>query len=387
MPPWSSHLPMAWLQLTHSRTKFAAAVSGVLVAVLLMWMQLGFLDALYRSATAVARSLKGDLVLLSPQTKTFTMLEPIARVHLSRALGHPNVETAQPLYNATAKWKNPWNGEKRAVFVYGMPPEFPVFDATGLEASWDAIREPDFLLFDEGSRPEFGPVGPAFRRGETIIAEVNTRQMRVAGIVFMGAGFQADGNVITSDTNFFRIFPEHRPGVVHLGVVKLKPGSNVPDTQRELQALFGKELLVMTTAELVEKEYAFLREVAPIGFIFSLGTAVGCFVGFAIVYQMLYTDITNHLPQYATLKAMGYTDRYLLTIVLSQAGILACCGFLPGSILAAALYELTRQATLLPIFPTSDRAVQVLLLTFGMCALSGAIAVRKLNSADPAEIF
>ncbi len=37
------NLPVAWLQLSHGRTKLIAAVVGIVFADLLMWMQLGFL--------------------------------------------------------------------------------------------------------------------------------------------------------------------------------------------------------------------------------------------------------------------------------------------------------------------------------------------------------
>ncbi|HEY9736672.1 MAG TPA: FtsX-like permease family protein, partial [Trichocoleus sp.] len=109
--------------------------------------------------------------------------------------------------------------------------------------------------------------------------------------------------------------------------------------------------------------------------------------GVVIVYQILYSDVTDHLPEFATLKAMGYSDRYLLTVLLQESLILALIGFVPSLLLATGLYQLVYAATLLPIGMKLDRAITVLVLTVVMCAGSGAIAMRKLYSADPADIF
>jgi putative ABC transport system permease protein len=380
-------LPIAWLQLTHSKAKFTVAVTGVVVAVLLMWMQLGFLDALYRSATSVARHLRGDLVLLSPNTKTFMQLEPFAKRHIARALAHEDVENVFALYVGMAMWKNPWNGEKRRLFVFGMEPDYATFEADGLTELLPTTLAPDVGIFDAASRPEFGPVGPAIRRGEPVSAEINGRQIRITGITTIGAGFQADGNFVTSTANYQRIMNEPRTSIVQVGLLRLRPGADHGRVQRELAHMYGHEISVMTTQELVTREYAFLTRTAPIGFVFTLGTIVGCVIGFAIVYQVLYTDISNHLPQFATLKAMGYTDRYLSSVVVQEALILAAAGFVPGSILGMILFAVAKAATMLPMFVTWDRAIEVFVLTFAMCTVSGLLAMRRLRAADPAEIF
>lgn len=381
------NLSIAWLQLTHSKAKFLVAVTGVLVAVLLMWMQLGFLDALYRSATSVARHLHGDLVLLSPNTKTFMQLEPFAKRHVARALSHESVDGVYALYVGMAMWKNPWNGEKRKLFVFGMEPDYAVFEAPGLSEVLHTSLAPDVGIFDVASRPEFGPVGAAFRRGEPVVAEINGRQIRVTGITTIGAGFQADGNFVTSTANYLRIMNEPRSGTIQVGVLRLKPGANHRQVQRDLMKLYGSEITVLTTEELVSREYAFLTKTAPIGFVFTMGTIVGCFIGFAIVYQVLYTDISNHLPQFATLKAMGYTDRYLSGVVVQEALILAASGFVPGSIMAMGLFAVAKAATMLPMFMTWDRAIEVFAMSMTMCTVSGLLAMRRLQAADPAEIF
>lgn len=380
-------LPIAWLQLTHSKAKFTVAVTGVVVAVLLMWMQLGFLDALYRSATSVARHLHGDLVLLSPNTKTFMQLEPFAKRHIARALGHQGVADVYALYVGMAMWKNPWNGEKRRLFVFGMEPDYATFEAENLTELLPSTLAPDVGIFDAASRPEFGPVGAAIRSGDPVAAEINGRLIRITGVTTIGAGFQADGNFVTSTANYLRIMNDPRSSIVQVGLIRLQPGVDRQQVKQDLIAMYGNEITVMTTDEVVAREYDFLTRTAPIGFVFTLGTIVGCVIGFAIVYQVLYTDISNHLPQFATLKAMGYTDRYLASVVVQEALILAAAGFIPGSALGMGLFAVAKAATMLPMYVTWDRAIEVFVLTFTMCTVSGLLAMRRLQAADPAEIF
>ena len=187
--------------------------------------------------------------------------------------------------------------------------------------------------------------------------------------------------------NFLRLFPDRTAGAVDLGLIKLNPGANPEAVRQRLQAYLGTEAVVMTKAELVLSEQNFMRENAPIDFIFGMGAAVGFFIGFVVVYQILYTEVTNHLPQFATMKAVGFTDGFLLRVVLSQALILSVLGYVPGFVLALWLYQIATKAIQMPFSMTLNRAVMVGTFTLVMCGLSAAIAVRKAQSADPAEVF
>jgi putative ABC transport system permease protein len=143
----------------------------------------------------------------------------------------------------------------------------------------------------------------------------------------------------------------------------------------------------MTSKEFVAYEKNYWSTNSPIGFIFSMGMVIGFFVGFIVVYQILYTDVTNHLPQYATLKAIGYTDGYLLRLVLEEAAILAVIGYIPGTIIAGLLLKVAADATYLPLGLSLYRGIQLFAFTIIMCGFSAAMAVRKLRAADPADVF
>jgi putative ABC transport system permease protein len=380
-------LPIAWLQLSHGRAKLLAAVGGIVFADLLMWMQLGFRAAAIDSSLYIHEQLQGQLAVINPLTEQMGAAKPFPRRQLVRVLRHPEVEAAVPLYTGIVLWRDPWTGAKRSLVVYGIVPYAPAIGVPGVVESAGRLHESDTCLFDTRSRNGFDAVLEKLAAGQTVTAEVNSRQMKVVGTTTIGAGFEVDGNLVTSDANFIRLFPQRAPASIDLGVVRLRPGSDPRQVKAELQEIYGADLLVLTTEEFKERDKDFFLRTRPVDFIFAMGTAVGFFVGFAIVYQVLFSDVNNHLPQYATLKAIGYADGYLRRVVLEEAAILSVLGYLPGAALAAGLYVLTAKATSLPMHMPLGRGILIFLLTVAMCSFSGLVAMRKLKQSDPADVF
>jgi putative ABC transport system permease protein len=386
-------IPLAWLQLSHEKIRLLVAIAGISFADILMFMQLGFRDALFDSAVTLHKSIQGDVFLISPQSTSLIAMKslPLRRLYQTRSVS--NVAAITPIYLDFGLWKNPENKTTRSMMVIGYnPADRGLFDLPGIskrpedQKNIDQIMLPDTYLFDVQSREQFGDVGKWFKEGKTVTTEMRSRQIKVGGLFTLGASFGADGNVVTSDTNFRRLFGRDK-GLIDIGVIRLKPGANVQQTIKLLDQQLPEDVKVLSRQEFIDFELNYWQTGTSIGFIFTLGTIMGFIVGIVIVYQILYTDVADHLPEYATLKAMGYTDFYLLTVVFQEAVILAIVGFFPGMFAAVGLYTITRNATNLPLLMTLARATTVLVLTLIMCLVSGAIAVRKLQAADPADMF
>ena len=380
-------IPLAWLQLVREKVRLLIALAGIGFAVILMFMQLGFRDALFDSAIRLHQSFQGDVFLISPQSTALIAMRSFSQRRLYQALGFENVASISPVYLDFALWKNPENRRTRSILVIGIDPADSVFDVPGLQAALPKIQLPEVVLFDEASRPEFGPVATELNRGQPVTTEVAGRRITVGGLFKMGASFGADGNLITSDLNFLRIFERRRKGLIDIGIIKLKSGANLEQTVKDLRQNLPQDIKIFSKQEFIDFEKSYWQSSTAIGFIFTLGTAMGFIVGIVIVYQILYTDVSDHLPEYATLKAMGYKNSYLLSVVFQQALILSILGYIPGFALCLGLYDLTRNATSLPLVMTFDRGLTVLCLAIIMCTISGAIAVRKVQAADPADIF
>ncbi|AHJ30930.1 ABC transporter permease DevC [Nodularia spumigena CS-584] len=388
-------IPLAWLQLAQQKIRFVVAVAGIAFIVLLTFIQLGFQDALYSSATALHQNLRGDLFLVSSQYKSLTATQSFSRSRLYQTLGFEGVESVSPIYLQFAKLKNPETGEKYSIYVIGFDPGKSVFNIPEVAENLDRLKIPDIVLFDRISRPEFGPIANNFAAGNTeqtieifpFDAPIGYR-VRVGGLFSLGPSFGVDGNLIVSDSTFLRINPNTRPAeMIDIGVITLNAGANPDKVLQKLKANLPNDIQIFTRQGFIdfEKEYWAVR--TPIGFILNLMLTMASVVGVVIVYQILYSNIANQLIAYATLKAIGYANGYLLNVVFQQALILALLGYIPGFLFSIGLYSFAMEVTKLPIMMTANNAIIVLVSAVLMCITSGSLAINKLRSADPADIF
>jgi putative ABC transport system permease protein len=380
--------PLGFLQLSHDKTRLLIAISGIAFADLLIFMQLGFQAALYNSNTRLHNALDADIVLISPQAKNLIDLSTFTRRRLYQAMDVPGVADAQPLYVNIANWKIPGSGRATKILVLGFNPDRAPFKIDGLDQYNSLIKLPDTVVFDKSARGNYSYAIDRVLAGETAVTEVENHQIQIAGLYQIGASFAADGTIMTSDRNFLRIFSNRRDaGGVNAGLVYLEPGADLQTVAHLLKTRLPEDVQVLTHEEFIAFEKDYWSTNTAIGFVFRVGAVMGFLVGLIIVYQVLSTDVADHLGEYATFKAMGYQQTYLLGIIFEEALILAVVGFLPGLAVSMGLYRLTRQATNLPMYMTLSRALFVLILTIVMCNLSGAIATRRLEAADPADLF
>ena len=375
--------PLAVLNLLHERTRLLVAIAGVAFAVLLIFMNLGFQGALLKTTVTFYDQIQADIFLTSPQSLEISTTKEFPRTRLYQAAGVAGVERVMPLYLESLLWRNPETRLSRAMFVFGVNPQDPVFAMPELQtaAARTILVQPDTVLIDRLSRADFGPQTVGLE------TEASRRRVIIGGQYTLGSGFAADGTLILSDQNFVRFFTPRSFDQINLGLIQTSEGANVPAIAATLRQQLPADVQVMTRRDIIQNDLLYWLENTAIGFIFTLGVIVSFIVGTVIVYQILYTDIRDHLKEYATLKAMGYSGRYLFVVVLQEALILAVTGYIPGFIAAFGLYQLTFQATNLPIEMTLNRLILVFILTVIMCSLSGLISVRRAVTADPAEVF
>ena len=384
--------PLAWRQLMKEKTRLLVAVAGITFADMLIFIQMGFESALFDAAIQPHRNLQADLLLINPQFQTLFSVKSFSRERLYQALSYNGVKSVSSIYISTGQWRNPQTKMDRSILVWGVDPATPGLKFPELQAKKDNLKQLNQVIFDEASRPEYGEIGKIFRETGKFNAELSGKNVSVKGLFQNGASFAADGNVVTSDSTFLQLFPTRKPDQIEVGLITLQPGADIEKVKAQLQIGLNPDpknpfVEVGTPETFAQKEKTYWATGTGIGFIFSLGVIVGFIVGIVIVYQVLYSDVSDHLPEYATLKAMGYTDNYLLRVLLQEALFLAALGYLPAFFLSFGLYQVTFAATLLPIAMKVDRAINVFFLTVIMCTVSGAIAMRKLRSADPADIF
>jgi putative ABC transport system permease protein len=378
---------LAWLQLRHQPVRFAVAVAGVAFAATLMLMQLGFMDALFRSAIEIPARFAADLVLISSRYEALVRPTAFSNRRLQQARAFSGVASVAPVHTGLAHWKNPDTAGLHPIFVIGVDPARASFTVPELAARVQTVRAPDVLLFDAASRPEFGPIAERVRAHGALTTELNHRTIEVRDLYTLGTSFGIDGSVIATDLNYRRLFADYPRGATSIGLIQLRQGTDAGAVRDAIAAVLPKDVRVLTKQQFLDQEIAFWATKTPIGFVFTFGVVMGVIVGVIIVYQILFTDVADHLPQYATLRAMGRSHRYLAGVVLVEATILALVGFLPALALCVWLFRLTHAATKLPMEVALGRALLVLGLTALMCWISSLIAMRKLRTVDPAEVF
>ncbi|MEA5509996.1 ABC transporter permease DevC [Crocosphaera sp. UHCC 0190] len=385
-------IPTAGLQLRHQKTRLLVALAGVIFAVVIVFVQFGLKHSLFESAVRFHQSLQGDVFLISPKSNALIAMESFNKKRLWQSLAFKEVEFISPIYLGFAQWQNPQDKKYwRKIFVIGIDARRSVLNLPGMQENRNKLKIPENILFDQNSRYEFGSIISSVKEKGKVATQLTqagqTIKIDVVGLFELGTSFGADGNIVTSDVNFLRIFNKRPQTAIDVGLIKLKPGVNREEFARKLRAYLPKDVKVLSKQEYIEFEQDYWNSSTAIGFIFSLGIVLGIVVGVVVVYQILYSNVSEHLSEYATLKAIGYRNSYLLSMILQQATFIAVLGYIPGFLLSIIIYEVAKKATFLPIAMTVQRAIWVFFLTLIMCFIAGATAIKKLKDADPADIF
>ena len=385
--------PLAWLNTTSSFPKLLLASSGIGFAVVLMFMQIGFLNGLFDSTVQILRLLDADLVIMSPARYTVPSEQRFSFGLLQRARAATNVARVHPLYIDRSMSEIRVIGHvSRTIRAIGVPLESDVFLDPAMNAKCRMLSNVNFALVDRKSKEKYGFEKFDLQKLRVQEAELSGRKVELKEWVQIGTDFVYDGSLILSDRGVEYFFP-FRNGTkpplaaVDLGLVKVTDGANKALVQKELQTILGGAVHVYDRESLIRREIGFWATNTPIGIIFTIGTVMGLFVGVIICYQILFTDIHDHLAEFATLKAMGYGPYYFLRFVMLQSFYLSVFGFLPGWLISWLLYVWLADLTGLVMMLTAYRVLLVFCLTFLMCTISGALAVRKLWAADPATLF
>lgn len=382
-------IPLSWRQLVQEKKRFAAAVAGITFAVMMMLFQIGLQSALFTQVVAPIRQMRADVVLLSPQFEYLGSSHEFPAQLLYSAQGDEAVDSAMALYLGSLPFKNPVTGRARDIFILAFNPTEKPFTNPAILARQDILNREGVVLFDRLSRPDYGDISQllAASGDGSVKSEVADRQVQIQGLFEMGVTFAADGNLLMGRDTYLHISPGARADQISLGLLTLKPGADPATVAAKLDKRLPDGVSVLTYDQFLEKEKRYWADRTPIGFVITASMIVSLIVGAVIVYQILYTDVTDHLPEYATLKSIGFTDGYFIGLVLQESVILSVCGFLPGLGLAAILYWLTRTYAHMPAYLTLANVSIVFGMTLFMCLLAGGLATRKLRQANPADIF
>lgn len=377
----------------HQWRRLLVAVCGIGFAVVLMFTETGFENALFDSTVAVLKALRADLILASTANNTLISEERFEKERIYQAEACSGVKGVYPVYIQMfgANWKGPGRKE-HPIRVLACNLSEPVFDIPEVAQHQPLLEAPGTALYDTRSKDKYGV--PLSR--EAILAqrgaELGGRSIRLVGTFAMGADFISDGNLILSDRNLARHCPYRVPGrdplsLVDLAVVELDRDVDPAEVKAQLAQILPPDVRTWTKEEFIAQEIEFWNKSTGIGFIFKLGTWIGFAVGVIICYQIINADVSDHMGEFATLKAMGYRNPYFIGLVFQESVYLSVLSFIPGLLVSLVLYERLADATRLLMMLNVPRVAFVFGLTVVMCVVSGCLAMKKVVVADPAELY
>jgi putative ABC transport system permease protein len=404
--------PIAFLNLLHGKWRTGVSTSGVALAIVLIFMQWGFLGAVAATAVQIYDRLEFDVLLRSPDYFHFCDAREIPREYLFQIASMPDVHWTRPLHVTLATWRIPATphtmykrtaGELRAILALGMEPAQNVFKLAEIQNQAHRLQRAETVLIDRKSKgDDYGALNGVSFGSEDIgrEVEIGDKRFEIAGHFSLGTGLAANGSVLMSSEDFARVYPGDALGRVQFGLVKLKPGVRAEQfcerARRRLSGIASADaeperldspVTVLPRADARRLEVRHWLWGTPIGAIFMIGVAVALVVGSVVVYMVLSNDVANHVREYATLKAMGYSHGYLSGVVMRQALILALLGYAVAWCCAELLYRLVGALANIPMEMTWTIRGLVLALSIGMCCVSGLATLRKLRKADPADLF
>ena len=371
---------LAWRIVHHNPDRMVRSVLGISFAILLVLVQLGFRNAFLDSSILFLRILNADVLVIGSRKESFLERGTMPRDRLYQSQSVRGVREAQPLYLHAITWKNPENGTLRPIRVLGFVVGQPVFLSDEIQSQAHLLERPGTALIDRASKSYYGHIGPG-------PAEVGGRSIEVVGTFHMGTDFELDGTIIVGEETFFGLARTLRDRSVQMVLLQLEEGADPDTVTAALNRVLPRDVTAYPKDVLVARELAYWNRATPVGILFLAGTAVGFVAGIVILSQILFTLISDHQSEFATLKAIGYEESYLVAVVLLMAFFLSALGMALSLVLGQGIYRLIAFLTGLPMALTLPRATVIVALSLALCASAGLLALRRVLTVDPAEVF
>ncbi|MDV3347382.1 FtsX-like permease family protein [Leptolyngbyaceae cyanobacterium CCMR0082] len=379
----------AWLQLTHKKSRLFISLLSVTLSVVLMFVATALRDGIFEDAVTIHKALQADLFIQSDQAENFWALraENFSKRVLSQISAIQGVASSRPLYFKSAGLRNPQTLAKKVILIFAFDPNQSAFNLSEINQQLNVITQANTYLYDQLSQSGYGPIIQNLEDQGSFITEAADKKIKIAGLFSLGGGIlSANGIMVTSDLNFSHLF-NHPISQVNIGLVILETGSDPQEVKQKIAEILPNGLTVLTKEEAMASEKQYWHTGSPIGFIFNTVAMMSSLFGGVIIYQILFTQISEYISVYATFKAIGYTNRYLMNTVLQESVMMAVLGFIPGVIICLYLFGFIQNQTRLPMDMSVARICTIFILTVITCSLASIIALVKLKDADPADLF
>ncbi len=379
MQPYRRAPLFAYRLLAHDRTRALASIGGVAFALLLMMMQVGFRNSLLDSGVQLIDRLDADVIVISKEKYPFLRVKSMPRERIYQALAVEGAESVAPLWTALARWTNPYTRTLHPIRVLGFDPRRRTFDIESVNRMSAELEKPGAALLDRLSRDSYGSVG-------TGPAVVNRKQVEVVGTFPLGTDFEVEGTLMVSETTFFELVGWGR-SLVEAALIQTAAGEDPREVAAAIQAALPADIVALSKSDLLARDRTYWETSTPVSLILLVGVTLGFLAGVVISYQILYTEVLDHMAEFATLKAMGYGDRFIQAVVVAEALFLSVVGFIPAIVAGTGIVAILGAISGLPAALSWADTLNILILSVSMCSLASFFALRRVRVLDPAELF
>jgi putative ABC transport system permease protein len=376
---WGTMARVGIRMALHDRMKFAAALIGVVFAVLLSNQQAAtFLAIVNRNVMVVDANPDVDIWITPPETEILQPGKLLSSAPLNQARGMPGVAWAEPILIGGATIARPEGGSEQAVLIGTRGPAWKGGPFNVVAGSVDALAEPDSMIFEDSDRDKFGGLNLGSVR------EVNGRRIKVVGFTWGLVPF-GPSSYAFADFDLARQLMHTDADQSSVILVGVEPGVDAARVARELQKRMGTEQ-VKTRGEFRNTLVDYMLTKTPIGVVLGSSTVIGLLVGFVMVALTMFSAVLDNLREFGTLKALGATTFDLATLLWVQAILYGLIGAVIGSVVAGRVAMATRSAQIAmqlpPALLLSTATIAVL-----MCIVASSVAVLRVRAIEPAMVF
>ena len=369
---------LAFRNLIHDRLRLIATVIGIVFSIVLVTIQMGLYVSFERMVTVMIDHADADLWIVPRGTKCFEDPSLLDERERFRALSVNGVASAAPLVIGFAQWRTP-SGGNTPIFMIGSDPRgaglqpWNVVDGKAAELAIPGAVAIDRSYFDRLETTRIGEY-----------AEIGDQKVQVVAITNGIRSFTTTPYVFAS-IDRARAYTGTAANKASYFLVRVAPGANVTTVRDRLRAQLP-DTEVLTTAEFRDRSANFWLFGTGAGAALFAGALLGLIVGTVIVAQTLYSSTKDHLNEFATLRAIGSSGKYIHKVIIFQALLSAVIGFCIAATIGWIVVIATAD-TALPVVITPLMTAVLLVLTVAMCVVSAIAAIMKVTRIDPAMVF
>lgn len=369
---------LAVRNLIHDRIRLLVTLVGIVFSVVLVAVQMGLYLGASNMIVSVIDHARGALWIMAPGVSSFEEARPLTGRERYTALATPGVTAAIPLISSFAEWRAP-DGTSAISVVVGADPADGGLKPWGfITGGAEDMTAPNAVIVDSAYLEKLGISGTG------AMAEIEQNRVRVAALTSGIRSFTMSPYVFTT-LDRARGMLNMAAGSASFVLVQLQPGADLLTTRQSLRTAL-RHADVLTAEEFRDRSLDQWLFATGAGAALIGGALLGVLVGTVIVAQTLYASTKDHLNEFATLRALGSTSRYVYGVILTQAGLNAVSGYVLGMAVAL-LVVVFSEDTALPVVMTLPLAGLLFLLTVVMCAISAVSAIYKVTRIDPAMVF